>query len=220
MLMDYLGKTMPVTEITEQDIREFCFRKDIAVATQASYLRHYKVFFRWMHKKGILKENITKDIKPPKIPEKIAQKTLTREELDEVFKAFDKFYEEQKKRGFVTKPHQMRLWFKPMINTMYYCGLRASEATNLTWNDVDLKGNPKDHDDLGHIRITNSNGNTTKSGKERVVPIREPLKPWLKQWHKDQGKPSDGYVFPSSTGLNRFHGMTASALSRSFKKLV
>jgi len=48
MLIDHLGKTMPVTEITEQDIREFCFRKDIAVATQASYLRHYKVFFRFL----------------------------------------------------------------------------------------------------------------------------------------------------------------------------
>ena len=220
MLMDHVGKTMPVTEINEQDIREFCFRKDIAVATQASYLRHYKVFFRWMYKKEILKEDVTQEIKPPKVPEKIAQKTLTREELDEVFKAFDKFYKKQKKNGFVTKPHQMRLWFKPMINTMYYCGLRACEATNLTWNDVDLKGNPKDQDDFGYIRVTNSDHTTTKSGKERVIPIREPLKPWLEQWHKDQGKPSDGYVFPSSTGLNRFHGMTPGALSRSFKKFV
>ena len=85
---------------------------------------------------------------------------------------------------------------------------------------MDLKGNPKDPDDLGHISVTNSDHTTTKSGKERVIPIREPLKPWLEQWHKDQGKPSDGYVFPSSTGLNRFHGMTPGALSRSFKKFI
>ena len=220
MLEDQLGRTMPVTEILEKDIREFCFRDDIAPATQASYLRHLKVFFKWMHEKEILKEDITSDIKPPKVPQKIAQKTISREELDRVFEAYDKFYKEQKEKGYVTKPHQMRLWFKPMINTMYYCGLRASEATNLTWNDVDLKGNPKDPKDLGHIRVTNSENNTTKSGKERVIPIREPLKPCLEQWHKDQGKPSDGYVFPSSTGLNRFHGMTPGALSRSFKKFV
>jgi len=220
MLEDKLGRTMPVTEIVEKDIREFCFRSDLAPATQASYLRHLKVFFRWMHEKEILKEDITADIKPPKVPQKISQKTISRDGLDEVFKAFDKFYKEQKEKGFVTKPHQMRLWFKPMINTMYYCGMRASEAVNLRWNEVNLKGDLDDPDDHGHILIINSDDHTTKSKLERVIPIREPLKPWLKQWHKDQGEPTDGYAFPSSTGLNRFHGMTAGSLSRSFKKFV
>ena len=220
MLEDQLGRTMPVTEILEKDIREFCFRDDIAPATQASYLRHLKVFFKWMHEKEILKENITADIKPPKVPQKIAQKTISREELDQVYEAFDKFYKEQKEKGFVTKPHQMRLWFKPMITMMYYCGMRASEAVNLRWNEVKLKGNPDDPDDHGHILIVNSDDNTTKSKLERVIPIREPLKPWLVKWHKKQGEPKNGYVFPSSTGLNRFHGMTAGSLSRSFKKFI
>lgn len=220
MLEDQLGRTMPVTEILEKDIREFCFRSDIAPATQASYLRHLKVFFKWMRKKEILKEDITVDIKPPKVPQKIAQKIISREQLDEVFKAFDKFYKEQEKKKYVTKPHQKRLWFKPMINTMYYCGMRASEAVNLKWTEVDLKENPKDPDDHGQIRIINSDDHTTKSKLERVIPIREPLKPWLVEWHKKQGEPRDGYVFPSSTGLNRFHGMTPGSLSRSFKKFV
>jgi len=220
MLEDQLGRTMPVTEILEKDIREFCFRDDIAPATQASYLRHLKVFFKWMHEKEILKEDLTADVKPPKVPEKIAQKIISREGLDEVFKAFDKFYKEQKEKGYVTKPHQMRLWFKPMINTMYYCGMRASEAVNLRWTEVNLKGNPDDPEDHGYIQIINSDDHTTKSKLERVIPIREPLKPWLVEWHKKQGKPTDGYVFPSSTGLNRFQGMTAGSLSRSFKKFV
>ncbi|HEX6982425.1 MAG TPA: tyrosine-type recombinase/integrase [Balneolaceae bacterium] len=220
MLMDQLGKTMPVTEILESDIREFCFRSDLAPATQASYLRHLKVFFRWMHEKDILKEDITSEIKAPKVPQKIAQKTLNREELDEVFKAFDKYYKEMKKKGHVTKPEQMRLWFKPMINMMYYCGMRASEAVNLKWTEVKLKGNPDDPDDHGRILIINSEDHTTKSKLERVIPIREPLKPLLVQWHKDQGEPRDGFAFPSAAGLNRFHGMSAGSLSRSFKKFV
>lgn len=220
MLEDQLGRTMPVTEILEKDIREFCFRSDLAKATQASYLRHLKAFFRWMHEKKILKKDITSDIKPPKVPIKIAQKLISKEGLNEVFKAFDKFYKEQDENGNVTKPHQKRLWFKPMINTIYYCGLRASEAVNLKWTEVDLKGNSTDPDDLGQIRIINTDDHTTKSALERVIPIREPLKPWLVQWHKDQGEPTDGYVFPSSTGLNRFQGMTPGSLSRSFKKFV
>ena len=106
MLIDQLGRTMPVTEILESDIREFCFKSELAPATQASYLRHLKVFFNWLYERKIIKENIVKNIKPPRVPQKISQKTITREELDRVFDAFDKFYEEQKKAGSVTKPHQ------------------------------------------------------------------------------------------------------------------
>jgi len=220
MLMKKLGKTMPVTKIYESDIREFCFRSDLAPATQASYLRHLKVFFSWLYKRDILKEDITSKIKAPRIPQKITQKTISRKQLNKVFKAFDKFYRIQEKEGAVTKPHQKRLWFKPMINTIYYCGLRAKEAVNLKWTDVDLIGNPNDSKDYGRIYISNRDHNTTKSGKERVIPIRKPLKPWLEQWYKDQGKPSDGYVFPSATGLNRYQGMDPGALSKSFKKFV
>ena len=220
MLEDLVGSTMPVREILEKDIRELCFRDDLAKATQASYLRHIKALFNWMEEKGIVKEKVTENIKPPKVPKKISQKIISREELDRVFEAFDKFYKEQEKKKHVTSGHQMRLWFKPMISMLYYCGMRASEATNLRWAHINLEGDPDDPDDHGHIGIYNTTDNTTKSGLERVVPIREPLKPWLVQWHKDQGEPEDGYMFPSSTGKNRFDGMTPGALSRSFKKFV
>ena len=220
MLEDLVGSTMPVKRILEKDIREFCFRSDLAKATQASYLRHIKALFNWMEDKGIVKENVTENIKPPKVPKKISQKIISREELDRVFEAFDKFYKEEEKKGHVSRGHQKRLWFKPMINMMFYCGMRAGEAVNLRWKHVDLEGDPDDPDDHGHIGIYNTKDNTTKSGLERVIPIREPLKPRLMQWHKDLGEPKDGYMFPSSTGKNRFDGMTAGALSRSFKKFV
>ncbi len=220
MLEDLVGSTMPVKQILEMDIREFCFRSDIAKATQASYLRHIKALFNWMEKRGIVDENITKNIKPPKVPKRISQKIISREELDRVFEAFDKFYKEEEKKGHVSKVHQKRLWFKPMINMMFYCGMRASEAVSLRWKHVDLEGDPDEPEDHGHIGIYNTQDNTTKSGLERIIPIREPLKPWLVQWHKDLGEPKDGYMFPSSTGKNRFDGMTSGSLSRSFKKFV
>lgn len=219
MLIDQLGHTMPVTDIYESDIREFCFRPDLAPATQASYLRHLKVFFNWLHKRDITKENIVENIKPPRVPQKISQKTITREQLDKVFEAFDKFYEKQEKIRYVTKPHQKRLWFKPLINTAYYCGLRPKETVNLTWQDV-VFSESDDPESFGHVRIVNTNTNTTKSAKERQIPIREPLYKWLYQWYKDQGEPTDGYVFPSATGLHEWHKMDPAALSKSFKKFV
>ncbi|MDZ7681916.1 MAG: site-specific integrase [Fodinibius sp.] len=50
--------------------------------------------------------------------------------------------------------------------------------------------------------------------------MRKPLKAPLRQWHQSLDEPNDGYVFPSPTGLHRFHGMTAANVSRSFKKFV
>ncbi len=217
MLMDQLGRTMPLTEILESDIRSFCFKSNLSPATQASYLRHLKVFFNWLEEKQILRENITKSIKSPRIPQKISQKTVNRDELDEIIEAFEEFNKEMMEKGFITKPAQRRDWFVPMINTIYYCGLRAKEAVNLTWNDIDLK-KTESSDNYGFVRISNTDTNTTKSGKERIIPIRKPLYPYIKRWYEDQERPKDGYVFPSATGFDRWHKMDSLALSRSFKK--
>ena len=220
MLMEQVGRTMPVTQIIESDIREFCFKDDLAAATQKSYLTHLSVFFRWLHEKKILKKDLTKNIKAPKVPQKITQKTVSRKELDQIFEAFDAFYKKQEKVGAVTKPHQKRLWFKPMIETIYYCGLRAKEAVNLTWKEVVFKNPKKEDDEYGVIIITNTEKNTTKSGMERMIPIRKPLYKRLKKWHKDQGSPNDGYVFPSASGLDEWSKMDTGALSKSYKKFV
>lgn len=220
MLMEQVGRTMPVTQLTEQDIRDFCFKPGLAAATQASYLTHLKVFFKWLHEKKILAKNLTKNLKKPKVPQKISQKMVSREELGLIFKAFDEYYEKHEKAKAVTKPEQRRLWFKPMINTIYYCGLRAKEAVNLTWNDVVFKKPTKKNKEYGIIRIINSDSNTTKTKLERVIPIRKDLYESLKQWYKDQGEPKTGFVFPSATGLDEWSKMDTGALSKSYKKFV
>ncbi len=220
MFMRQVGITMPVTQIIEKDIRDFCFKSDLSASSQANYLRHLKVFIKWLKKEGIIIEDFSKDIKAPKTPQKITQKTVSRKELDLIFKAFDVFYAEHIEAGAVTKPHQKRLWFKPMINTIYYCGLRAKEAVNLTWNDVKFEESKKKDADYGYIRIANTEKNTTKSGKERIIPIRKPLYPLLKKWYNHQGKPTDGYVFPSATGLDKWCKMSPMSLSKSYKKFV
>ncbi|HBQ59412.1 MAG TPA: hypothetical protein DD671_07255, partial [Balneolaceae bacterium] len=94
MLMEQVGQTMPVTHIREQDIRDFCFKPDLAAATQASYLTHLNVFFKWLHEKKILPKNLTKNLKKPKVTKKISQKIVSREQLDMIFEAFDEYYEE------------------------------------------------------------------------------------------------------------------------------
>ncbi len=115
MLKDQLGSTMPITQIVEDDIREFCFKPGLKPATQASYLRHLKVFFKWLYEKKYLKENLTKNIKAPKPPKNISQKTISEEDLEKIFIAFDKHTAKMKAIGFAKNPEQQRRWFKPMI---------------------------------------------------------------------------------------------------------
>ncbi len=212
MLKDQLGSTMPITQIVEDDIREFCFKPGLKPATQASYLRHLKVFFKWLYEKKYLKENLTKNIKAPKPPKNISQKTISEEDLEKIFIAFDKHTAKMKAIGFAKNPEQQRRWFKPMIAMIYYCGLRAKEAVNLTWDNIDLKE--------GYIRIINTEKTNTKSGLDRSIPIRKELQPYLKEWFKVQGKPEEGYAFPSATGFSEWQKMDSLALSKSFKKFV
>ena len=212
MLKDRLGKSIPVKSITEEDIRSFCFRPELATATKKSYLNHLKVFFRWLKKQGLVDKNVTKDIKALDPPNKIVEKTITYQELMKIFDAFDEYYRKQRAKKSVTKKHQMRVWFKPLIATTYYTGLRAKEVVNLRWRDVDLIN--------GYITIKCTSRSSTKTGKERRIPIRENLKSWLINWYLNQDRPKTGYVFPSSKNINGNQKMCKLAMSKSYKKFV
>ncbi len=213
MLERQVGRTMPVQKIKESDIREFCFREDLKKSTQKSYLRHLKPFFNWLEDQGIVTENVADPIKYPKVEHNIVEKTINEEQLEEIVKAYNEYQREKQEKGHISQPFQMQMWFVPLVKTVFYTGLRASEVVNLTWSEVDLKER--------FIRITNKEGSSTKSGKERSIPIRkEKLKPVLEQWHGYLGKPQEGYVFPSATGSGMWDRMSSGNVSKTFKKYV
>jgi integrase len=84
----------------------------------------------------------------------------------------------------------------------FYSGMRLSEIVNLEWEDVDLKNKL--------IQVKNKDGFTTKSKRERVIPISKPLKKILKSV-----KSNGSYVFNKSG--ERFNPTYA---SRAFKRSV
>jgi integrase len=84
----------------------------------------------------------------------------------------------------------------------FYSGMRLSEIVNLEWEDVDLKNKL--------IQVKNKDGFTTKSKRERVIPISKPLKKILKSV-----KSNGSYVF-SKNG----EGFNPTYASRAFKKCV
>jgi integrase/recombinase XerD len=76
-----------------------------------------------------------------------------------------------------------------IIRMLYGCGLRVSEATDLTISDVDLKE--------GALYIRN-----TKFGKERLLPMADSLTKRCREYRELvlMGKSDKAYIFPSPFG--------------------
>lgn len=76
-----------------------------------------------------------------------------------------------------------------LFRMLYGCGLRISEALNLTYDDVDLE--------QGTLFIRN-----TKFGKERIVPMSESLIERCRIYQKklDSNKAVSNFFFPSPYG--------------------
>jgi integrase/recombinase XerD len=212
MMMDQLGRSMPIAKIRADDIRAMCFRSDIAVATQRSYFVHYKVFFKWLFDNEYIKNNLIKGMKPPKLEERVVQKVINESQLQRLFDIFDQHIQTNSDAGFIKHQNQKMLWFKPMINTFFYAGLRSKELIHLRWSDI--------QDDFKYILVTNNAEVSTKSGKSRKVPIRVPLAIVLKNWKETcQPAPSD-YVFSNVNTAPGKHKMDSFRISHAFKRFV
>ena len=71
---------------------------------------------------------------------------------------------------------------KMLLQIVYYCGLRVSEALSLKFEDVDLKN--------GVLKVVKGKG-----GKDRIVPIPKQLFQELSMWFKLELFNSDELLF-------------------------
>jgi len=211
MLMELVGQSMPVTRITEDHIRNFCFQPHLKLATQASYLRHINVFFNWLHKvKGITEKNVTENVRAPKVPGKLEDKVFRTGEIDKVFIAFDEYYAKKIAAGKISHKKQKLRWFKPLVNIAFFCGLRVSEVVRLRWEDINFVDQ--------RIYVKSTDEEKTKSAEGRYVPIRKPLLSILIDWHKTQNQRTTGFLFHSPVIKNNHRNKEA--VSKTFKKFL
>lgn len=212
ILIDSIGGTLPISMLKAKDIRDICFRPDLANATQRSYLRHYKVFFKWLFDNKYTESNIIVEIKPPKPVERIVDKIITKSDLHRLFHIFDQHIAKNIEAGFINHENQKMHWFKPMISTFYYTGLRSKELINLRWTDI--------NEDFKFLLVNNSNAVTTKSGKVHRVPIRKPLAIILKDWKKMCNAEPDDYVFSNVRSVVGKQKMSSTRISHTFKRFA
>lgn len=76
---------------------------------------------------------------------------------------------------------------EPLVLLSINTGVRRGEAFNLTWADVDLKN-----------KLITVEGDTSKSGQTRHIPLNREALETLTKW-REQGAPK-GFVFPGQNG--------------------
>jgi integrase/recombinase XerD len=118
-------------------------RAPVAAATLQRKAACMRSFYRHLRREGLLEHDPTADLRsPPKLQR--LPKVLSREEVSKLL---------EQPKG--TEPLALR--DRALLETMYACGLRVSEAIGLEVGDVDLQE--------GMLRARG------KGSKERIVPV-------------------------------------------------
>ena len=150
-------------------------RKNISKRSQARMLSSFRSFFGWLVMEGSIKDNPCDRIDSPKLG-KYLPDVLSVEEVDAIIRSVD------------TGSWQ-GLRDKAILETLYGCGLRVSEAVGLKISGIYFKE--------GFVRIVG------KGNKERIVPLGEMAADALQNYLEVRPLPadsaSDDLVF-----LNRF----------------
>lgn len=154
----------------------------LKASTAARRLSGIRRFYRFLLRDGLIAEDPTLRIDSPRLPRRLPD-TLTEDDVD----------------ALLTEPDPeipLELRDRAMLEILYGCGLRVSELTGLTVDQVNLR--------QGVVRVRG------KGDKERLVPLGEEAVDWLIRYMKDargellKGKSSDA-LFPGnrSTSMTR-----------------
>ena len=174
------NKNLIFTEIKLSHLEEFLAElhdQGLKARSMARVISGIKSFFHFLVLDGFIKDNPSRLLEAPKIGLKLPV-VLSVEEIDSILGAID-----------VSTAEGTRNY--AIIETLYSCGLRVSELTNLRFSDLFF--------DEGFIRVQG------KGSKQRLVPISETAIQKIKNYlqHRSQQivkKGSEDIVFLSSRG--------------------
>ena len=129
----------------------------ISDTSQARIISGIKSFYKYCLLENIVKTDPTTLLEAPKL-KRLLPDTLSFEEIENILSAID-----------MSKPEGGRN--KAMLEVLYGCGLRVSEAVNLRISHLYL--------DIGFVKVTG------KGDKERLVPIGKSASKYIKIYLKN-----------------------------------
>ena len=135
----------PIKDVTVKDVQKFLqSNPNLKSRSIAHRLTVIKNFHQFLVKSSIIKEDVTSNLKGPKL-EKNLPNTLSVEEVDNLLNIECKTVYDYRN--------------KAILELLYSTGLRISEALNLTFHDISFTSCT--------IRVVG------KGSKERIVPISD-----------------------------------------------
>jgi integrase/recombinase XerD len=135
--------TLAATHASHRDLAAFLSELEVAPATLARKVACLRSFYHHLRREGTVEHDPTADLRGPRKPQRLPR-VLTREQVARLLS--------QPRGG-----EPLALRDRALLESMYACGLRASEVVGLELTDVDLEE--------GLLRARG------KGSKERVVPI-------------------------------------------------
>jgi integrase/recombinase XerD len=169
------------TKLTADHIRKFIdwvSGLGMTARSQARVISGLKSFYGYLMLEDVLKESPMELISSPRIGRKLPV-TLSVDEIDSIISCID-----------LSKPEGARN--KAMLETMYSCGLRVSELTNLKISCLFL--------DDGFARIVG------KGDKERLVPVGKSASKYIEIYknevrvHQDIQSGNEDFLFLNRRG--------------------
>ena len=129
--------------VTHGEVAAFLSELEVAPSTLSRKVACLRSFYRYLRREGAIDHDPTADLRGPRKPQRLPR-VLTREQVARLL---------EQPRG--TEPLALR--DRALLELMYACGLRASEAIGLQLADVDLEEG-----------LLCARG---KGSKERIVPV-------------------------------------------------
>lgn len=150
-------------------------KQGMSTATVSRNIASIKAFFLYLLKQGVISEDPSETLKPPKI-EKKAPMILTIEEINLLL---------EQPNG--TTPKEIR--DKAMLELLYATGMRVSELINLKVDDVNLS--------MNYLQCHDEN-------KDRIIPFtketKEALDNYLKNAREAMCKEEQQFLFTNCQG--------------------
>jgi integrase/recombinase XerD len=157
LLSRYCATTRALAEFGGADLIQYLVHRQLEGAsrkTTAKSLSALRAFFAFLLREGLIKTNPAEDVETPRIPRHIPE-VFSREEVERLLAAID-----------LNTPGGVRDRF--LFELIYSCGLRVSEAADLTLERI--------YKTEKFLRVLG------KGGKERIVPIGELALEWLDKY--------------------------------------
>ena len=191
--MRVIGYDTDVAEITQEDISQYIVTvvgRSISVSTKGTYIRHIKIFLRWISEEYEVIYDISK-IKIPKCPKKNIR-VYSDEEIRLIFDSIK------------TIETWITIRNKLMVALMLDSGLRRNEVVNLQRVNI--------YTDEMYISILG------KGNKERIVPLGKTSALLLKEYYK-LCPYETSYVFCNQDGTQITNNTIKLMISKLAKKL-